>query len=75
MERVVCMQQGVWRWSTITIEVCSLLALSHRDALACIDGLVQDCSNSIANALKLLQSCTEPLKNGSAYRWLSARLQ
>ena len=24
------------------------------------DGLVQDCSNSIANALELLQSCTEP---------------
>ena len=25
-----------------------------------IDGLVQDCSNSIANAQELLQSCTEP---------------
>ena len=25
-----------------------------------IDGLVQDCSNSIANALELLQACTEP---------------
>ena len=25
-----------------------------------IDGLVQDCSNSIANALALLQSCTKP---------------
>ena len=25
-----------------------------------IDGLVQFCSNSIANALELLQSCTEP---------------
>ena len=24
-----------------------------------IDGLEQDCSNSIANALKLLQSCTK----------------
>ena len=24
------------------------------------DGLVQNCSNSIANALKLLQSCTKP---------------
>ena len=24
------------------------------------DGLVQDCSNSIADALELLQSCTEP---------------
>ena len=25
-----------------------------------IDGLVQDCSISIANTLELLQSCTEP---------------
>ena len=25
------------------------------------DGLVQNCSNSIANALELLQSCTKPL--------------
>ena len=24
-----------------------------------VDGLVQDCSNSIANALELLQSCTK----------------
>ena len=24
-----------------------------------IDGLVQDCSNSIANALEFLQSCTK----------------
>ena len=26
-----------------------------------IDGLVQDCSNSSALAMELLQSCTEPL--------------
>ena len=26
-----------------------------------VDGLAQDCSNSIANALVLLQSCTKPL--------------
>ena len=26
----------------------------------CFDGLVQDCSNSIANALVLLQFCTKP---------------
>ena len=25
-----------------------------------IDGLVQDCSNSIANAMELLQSCNKP---------------
>ena len=32
------------------------LALSHWY----IDGLVQDCSNSIANAMEFLQSCTKP---------------
>ena len=26
-----------------------------------IDGLVQDCNTSIANALEILQSCTKPL--------------
>ena len=31
-----------------------------------IDGLVQDCSNSIALAMELLQSCTKP----SIYVWL-----
>ena len=25
-----------------------------------VDGFVQDCSNSIANALEILQSCTKP---------------
>ena len=28
-----------------------------------IDGLVQDCSNSIANALELLQSCAKHSRN------------
>ena len=27
-----------------------------------IDGFLQDCSNSIADALELLQSCTKPSK-------------
>ena len=30
-----------------------------------IDGSVQDCSNSSALAMELLQSCTEPLR----YKW------
>ena len=30
-----------------------------------VDGSVQDCSNSIANALELLQSCTKPSKSKS----------
>ena len=31
-----------------------------RSFRVCIDGLVQDCSISIANALEILQSCIEP---------------
>ena len=34
-----------------------------------IDGLAQDCSNSIANALELLQSCTKP----STWYWLNTK--
>ena len=30
------------------------------DLLLNLDGLAQDCSNSIANALELLQSCIKP---------------
>ena len=37
----------VWNYISITFQ---------------IDGLVQDCSNFIAIALELLQSCTKPLK-------------
>ena len=38
----------------------SCIVIKFKD-VANIDGLVQDCSNSIANALDLLQSCTKPL--------------
>ena len=34
--------------------------LSHCSAVRNIDGLVQDCSNSSALAMELLQSCTKP---------------
>ena len=35
-------------------------------AVEYIDGLMQDCSNSIDNALELLQFCTKPLIYGSS---------
>ena len=41
-----------------TILYCSTSAES--------DGLAQDCSNSIANALELLQSCIKPSKYRNA---------
>ena len=34
-----------------------------------IDGLAQDCNNSIANSLELLQSCTKPLILASWYNY------
>ena len=36
-----------------------------------INGFVQDCSNSIANALGLLQSCTKPLMYRMYNVWLA----
>ena len=38
------------------ISECPMQFIKYYD----IDGLVQDCSNSIANALELLQSCSKP---------------
>ena len=43
-----------YKWSCLWLT--SLLPISHRH----FNGLVQDYSNSIANALVLLQSCTKP---------------
>ena len=45
---------------TNQVSAASSKVLIDEDILVCgqIDGLVQDCSNSIANALELLLSCT-----------------
>ena len=40
----------------------------------CIDGFVQDCSNSIANARELLQSCTKPSILNAALQWQQQNL-
>ena len=46
------------------------------DIDARIDGLVQDCSNSSASAIELLQSCTKPLIWSCQLHWcLFCRLQ
>ena len=44
--------------SYIGDNVQNTMAFTDIWVLSYIDGLVQDCSNSIANALELLQSCT-----------------
>ena len=40
-----------------------LALLGNNTSLLRLDDLVQDCSNSIANALVLLQSCTKMLSS------------
>ena len=40
--------------------ICLKQIFDIMELLVYFDGLVQDCSNSIANALELLQSCTKP---------------
>ena len=45
---------------TISLPVYTYNIYIYQYAIYHIDGLVQDCSNSIANTLKLLQSCTKP---------------
>ena len=46
--------------STNTAEMCKWWKTYWKKSQ--IDGLVQDCNNSIANTLDLLQSCTKPSK-------------
>ena len=38
--------------------------------LKLIAGLAQDCSNSIANALELLQSCTKQAKGNGKFHFM-----
>ena len=42
-----------------TITIISVMNIDRKCKYN-FDGFVQDCSNSIANALELLQSCTKP---------------
>ena len=44
----------------VSNETCILSGSKNRSGNVHIDGWVQDCCNSIANALKLQQSCTKP---------------
>ena len=54
-------------------EYCGLELLIHNPGTCfwwqspCIDGLVKGCSNSIAKALELLQSCTKPSMSSFSY--------
>ena len=59
--------------------VQNLIYILAFSLLFCIDGLVQDCSNSSASALELLQSCAKSsiwniAQYGSMLWWASNRL-
>ena len=56
---------SIVNWVKITgkyFKIIQLTLLSSQSSLHKTDGLVQDCSNSSALALELLQSCTKPPK-------------
>ena len=55
-------QETYAEWDTASHEI---LHIDAGDVWGQFDGLVQDCSNSIANALEFLRSCAKPSKCGS----------
>ena len=56
--------EPIFEWSAFYLDVLGTKQSIKRKPRKCwslhIDGSVQDCSNSIASALELLQSCTNP---------------
>ena len=60
------------------VGTCSHNAFSNTMCVSYIDGLVQDCSISIANALEILQSCSvvHPVNciQGSLFGWFGCGL-
>ena len=58
LRKLLNKQSSFWGFE-IPQSSCDITLISH---FLKIKGLVQDCSNSIANALELLQSCTKPSK-------------
>ena len=48
--------------SILTVAADGLAPVGAGSPVDTVNGLVQDCSNSIANAMELLQSCAKPSK-------------
>ena len=61
-EMVSILSQPQW------VNICHFFILHTTTEESYIVGLEQDCSNSIANALELLQSCTKPSVSISSLR-------
>ena len=49
--------------------------LFQQNAFEYVAGLAQDCSNSIANTMELLQSCTKPLFQQNAFEYVDGLVQ
>ena len=68
IRELMCKSECRLRCNNTSIMVCSFFGITHfwlnyRGIVnKQIDGLVQDCSNSNALAMELLQSCTKPSK-------------
>ena len=57
-----------WSWKIIPYLLFYFFSTWSWKIIPYFDGLVQDCSNSIANSLELLQSCTKPSKYGISFQ-------
>ena len=57
LEKIACIiKEGIALYWQCASSVCTF---GWWDSIQYIDGLVQDCSISIANAMEILQSCTK----------------
>ena len=57
------------RYHSLQLLVHYACFLPQQHSYMHIAGLVQDCSNSIANAMELLQSCTKPWYDKPCLKW------
>ena len=57
--------QGIWRSISVWSESSMLMDAGTWN----VDNVVQDCGNSIANALELPQSCAKPLASDHLHYW------
>ena len=59
---------STWSWKIIPYLRFYFFSTRSWKIIPYFDCLVQDCSNSIANSLELLQSCTKPSKYGIIFQ-------
>ena len=60
LSRIGWLDEFMDQFCSVGMNLKFVNVLLYRRTCIDIDGFVQDCSNTIANALELLQSCTKP---------------